>query len=114
MNSDDITECFQTRFEDNITSVSVCQDKILIGDVNAEIHCLDRNPNTPLSQSSFRFLLAEGHSYKSYIWAVEMDASRIFSGDSEACLVVHEFWDFSDFENSDDDAIVAPKKVKSI
>ena len=28
---------------------------------------------------------------KSYIWAIEIDESRIFSGDSDACLVVHDF-----------------------
>ena len=87
INSEDVIECFQTRFEDSITSVSITSDKILIGDVNAEIHCLDRKPNVLMNQSSFRFLLETGHSYKSYIWAVEMDASRIFSGDSDACLV---------------------------
>lgn len=98
INSDDIEERFQTRFKDSITSVSVRQDKILIGDVNAEIHCLDRKPDVPLSQDSFRFMLETGHSYKSYIWAVEMDECRIFSGDSDACLVVHDFWDRQDPE----------------
>lgn len=111
INSDDISECYQTRFQDSITSVSVREDKILIGDVNAEIHCLDRKPGVPLNQSSFRFLLETGHSYKSYIWAVEMDESRIFSGDSDACLVVHDFWDH-DSKNEDND--VPNKKRKTI
>ena len=31
---------------------------------------------------------------KSYIWAIEIDESRIFSGDSDACLVVHDFWNY--------------------
>ena len=79
----------------------------LIGDVNAEIHCLDRSG--PLSQNSFKFMLETGHSYKSFIWAVEMDESRIFSGDSDACLVVHDFWDY---ENSDEK--IPQKKSKSI
>ena len=89
---EDVVETFQTRFEDSITSIAIREDRILIGDVNAEIHCLDRIPEKPLGQDSFRFLLESGHSYKSFIWAVDMDESRIFSGDSESCLVIHDFW----------------------
>ena len=70
---------------------------------------MDRKPNIPLSQSSFQFLLEKGHSYGEFIWAVEMDSTRIFSGDSDACLVVHDFWEHDTenlTENSD------PKKIK--
>ena len=43
-------------------------------------------------------MLEKGHSYGEFIWAVEMDSTRIFSGDSDACLVVHDFWEH-DTEN---------------
>ena len=92
-----IKETFRTNYQDSITSISMASsDKILIGDVNAEIHCL----SLPLSKDSLRFTLESGHAYKSYIWALECDASRIFSGDSDACLVVHDYWkDSTDTEN---------------
>ena len=101
MDGENVEEKFKTRFEvdavdnsdhNSITSISVGEDRILIGDVNAEIHCLNRSPDTPLTQESFRFLLETGHSYNSFIWAVNMDESRIFSGDSDSCLVIHDFW----------------------
>ena len=65
---------------------------------------------------SFRFLLENGHSYRSYIWAVEMDATRIFSGDSDACLVVHDFWDQTgtETENNEEPEVPVPKRMKSI
>lgn len=87
-----VSEFYQTHYQDSITSIAVSQDRIMMGDVNAEIHCLSRHI-TPLSQKSFQFMLESGHSYGSFIWAVQMDASRIFSGDSNACLVIHDFWD---------------------
>ena len=103
LDKEDVKEQFKTRFEEegssdlddhsnSITSIAVAKDRILIGDVNAEIYCLNRSPDTPLGQDSFRFFLESGHSYNSYIWAVNMDESRIFSGDSESCLVIHDFW----------------------
>ena len=105
LDSEHVKEQFKTRFEadalddldnqnsqNSITSIAVGKDRILIGDVNAEIHCLNRSPDTPLDQDSFRFLLESGHSYNSFIWAVNMDESRIFSGDSDSCLVIHDFW----------------------
>ena len=90
--SNDELEKYVTKYEDSITSVTVSKDKIIFGDVNAEIHCLTRDPKTPLGQNSFRFMLESGHAYKSFIWALEIDSSRIFSGDSNGCLVVHDFW----------------------
>ena len=112
LNVEDVQECYQTRFQDSITSVSVRDDRILLGDVNAEIHCLDRTPEVPLSQNSFRFFLESGHSYKSYIWAVEMDDSRIFSGDSDACLVVHDFWNLQKKKELED-GLPPNKKARS-
>ena len=101
------------------TLILVREDKIVIGDVNAEIHVLDRKPNVPLSQDSFQFLLEKGHyngAYNGYpyIWAVEIDATRIFSGDSDACLVVHDFWEQeTETENSTETtATSSPKKLK--
>jgi len=96
--------------------MSVRDDTIVLGDVNAEIHVLNRKPDVPLSKGSFRFLLENGHSYRSYIWAVEMDATRIFSGDSDACLVVHDFWDQTgtETENNEEPEVPVPKRMKSI
>ena len=113
INREDVQETFQTRYEDSITSIAIRQDRILIGDVNAEIHCLNRSPEIPLSQDSFRFLLESGHSYKSFIWEVDMDESRIFSGDSESCLVIHDFWP-QDIANAEEAANNTPpsKKVR--
>ena len=48
-----------------------------------------------------------GHSYKSFVWALEIDDSRIISGDSDASLVVHDFWDYSDSPTCHE-----PKKTK--
>ena len=115
INREDVKETFQTRYEDSITSIAIRQDRILIGDVNAEIHCLNRSPEIPLSQASFRFLLESGHSYKSFIWAVDMDESRIFSGDSESCLVIHDFWpQDANAEEAKEEANTTPpsKKVR--
>jgi len=116
IDSEEVTECYQTRFEDSITSMSVRDDTIVLGDVNAEIHVLNRKPDVPLSKGSFRFLLENGHSYRSYIWAVEMDATRIFSGDSDACLVVHDFWDQTgtETESNEEPEVPVPKRMKSI
>ena len=36
INSDEIKECFQTRFKDSITSVSIRHDKILIGTIHKQ------------------------------------------------------------------------------
>ena len=45
-----------------------------------------------------------------------MDATRIFSGDSDACLVVHDFWDQTgtETENNEEPEIPVPKRMKSI
>ena len=88
------------------------EDKIVIGDVNAEIHVLERKSNVPLSQESFQFLLENGHSYGEFIWAVEIDATRIFSGDSDACLVVHDFWEHSTEDLTEKTTTSGPKKIK--
>ena len=50
IDSEEVTECYQTRFEDSITSMSVRDDTIVLGDVNAEIHVLNRKPDVPLSK----------------------------------------------------------------
>ena len=50
---------------------------------------------------------SSGHSYKSFVWALEIDDSRIISGDSDASLVVHDFWDYSDSPTCHE-----PKKIK--
>lgn len=57
---------------------------------------------------SYRFnVFLSGHAYKSFIWALEIDDSRIISGDSDASLVVHDFWDYSDSPTCHE-----PKKTK--
>ena len=45
-----------------------------------------------------------------------MDATRIFSGDSDACLVVHDFWDQTgtETENNEEPEVPVPKRMKSI
>ncbi len=104
---------FVTRFEDNVTSLAVRDDVVIVGDVNAEIHCLDRkqlekedsegkkkqktNPN----YDPLRFVLEDGHQYKEYIWTVNADAARVFSGDSLGKLVIHDLWDYREVTFSD-------------
>ena len=105
-----------TKFLNNSTTldtlISVRGDKIVIGDVNAEIHVLDRKPNVPLSQESFQFLLENGHSYGEFVWAVEIDATRIFSGDSDSCLVVHDFWEHETEDLTEKTTTSGCKKLK--
>ena len=55
---EDIKDSFQTKYQDSITSIAVSDDKILMGDVNAEIHCLSRT--LPLTNESLRFTLETG------------------------------------------------------
>ena len=59
LKTEDIDDSFQTKYQDSITSIAVSDDKILIGDVNAEIHCLSRT--LPLTNESLRFTLETGN-----------------------------------------------------
>ena len=58
LKTEDIDDSFQTKYQDSITSIAVSDDKILMGDVNAEIHCLSRT--LPLTNESLRFTLETG------------------------------------------------------
>ena len=85
-----------TPYGDNITSIDVCQNRLLFGDVNAEIHISDISEVKPGGKSQPMFLVETGHKYGAYVWSVNMDATRIFSGDSEGKMVVHDFWQYDE------------------
>ena len=83
----------QTTFKDSITSLSVTRDHVVFGDKNGEIHC----SKLPLSQNNgFKFVLETGHQFGAFVWAIQVDGTRIFSGDSNAKMVIHDFWDFEE------------------
>ena len=71
---EDINDSFQTKYQDSITSIAVSDDKILMGDVNAEIHCLSRT--LPLTNESLRFTLETGNIPTNYLCMI----LAIFSG----------------------------------
>lgn len=80
-----------TRFQDNVTSIDVTGNFIVIGDVNGEIHgCQLRNFGRNAGHRP-DFVIENGHAFGSFVWAVHMDETRIFSGDSDGKLVVHDF-----------------------
>ena len=84
---------------DNITSLDVNSKHVIFGDVNGDIHCL--NKELFGQKDCLKFVIetgpdSVGHKYGSYVWTTHMDESRIFSGDSDGKLVVHDFWDYSD------------------
>jgi WD40 repeat protein len=115
---------FKTRFEDHVTSLDVTEDKVIVGDVNGEVHCLDRatfgeDGGTGdkeeasgdagkrilgiKSHNCQKFVLETGHSYRATVWSVQMDEARVFSGDSEGKLVVHDFWNYWREQDPSDD-----------
>ncbi len=79
-----------TRFTDNVTSLDVSPDFVVIGDVNGEIHICHRHTFGHTGQPDY--VLETGHCYGAFVWCVQIDAGRIFSGDSDGKLVVHDFW----------------------
>ncbi len=86
-----------TPYGDNITSIDVDAKRVVFGDVNAEIHvCLVENLDDDACKESPDFLIETGHRYGAYVWSVAIDATRIFSGDSDGKLVVHDFWNYAD------------------
>ncbi len=88
------TECdsVKTAFGDNITSLDVDGDRLAIGDVNGEVHVCSVSGFGSNANRAPDFSLDSGHSYKSYVWCVKLDGERIFSGDRDGKLVVHDFW----------------------
>ena len=78
-----------SRFNDCITSLSVTSDVAVFGDKNGEISCV----KLPISGKT-EFVLESGHEFGCYVWAVQVDSVRIFSGDSRAKMVVHDFWNY--------------------
>ena len=40
--------------------------------------------------------LPESSEQESIIWAVVSDCSRVFSGDSNGTLVIHDFWNYKE------------------
>jgi len=36
------------------------------------------------------------HSPGSFVWSLQSDATRVFSGDSRGCLAVQDFWSFEE------------------
>jgi hypothetical protein len=102
----------KTMFKDSITSLSVTSDVAVFGDKNGEISCV----RLPLSDDSpFEFVLESGHEFSCFVWAVQVDGVRIFSGDSNAKLVIHDFWNFDDSGDVDavEDDESPAKKLKS-
>ena len=93
----------QTAFKDSITSLSVClaSNVAICGDKNGEINCA----KIPLSEiNKFEFVLesgvesslTNGHLFGAFVWAVQVDGVRIFSGDSNAKMIIHDFWNFDE------------------
>ena len=98
MSGNNETGSVQTTFKDSITSLSVTPERVLFGDKNGEIHCA----HVPLAtKNGFKFILETGHQFGAFVWAIQVDGVRIFSGDSNAKMVIHDFWDFEDEENKD-------------
>ena len=84
-----------TEFSDTITSIDVTDDgKVVVaGDINGEIHgYLTSSSIFGRAQRARVFRLPNAHGHGSYVWSLQLDASRIFSGDSDGKLVVHDLW----------------------
>ncbi len=91
---DPTRECerMETRFQDNVTSLDVTEDRVVVGDVNGEVHVCSTDRFGSNKDLAPDFVLESGHSYRSFVWCVKMDAERIFSGDQDGKIVVHDFW----------------------
>lgn len=97
--TDDDIAVFTTKFEDNITSVDADRRVVAIGDVNGEIQVLKADRFG--QPDCLMFVLEDAHSFGAFVWSVHVDASRIFSGDSDGNLVVQDFWDYDDDDVED-------------
>ena len=102
----------QTSFKDSITSISVTPEHVIFGDKNGEIHCA----TIPLcKKTGFRFVLETGHEFGAFVWAIQVDGVRIFSGDSNAKMIIHDFWNFDDNDCVNSAEEQRPtKKMKSV
>ena len=79
----------QTKFQESITSLSVTRDGVVFGNINGEIHC----SKLPLSKDNqFERVLVTKHRIGASVRAIQVDGPRIFSGDSDGNLIIHDFW----------------------
>ena len=83
----------QTKFQDSITSLSVMRENVVFGNTNGEIHC----SKLPLSQDNqFECVLVTEHRFGASVSGIQVDGPRIFSGDTDGKLVVHDFWNYEE------------------
>jgi len=105
---------YQTKFKDSITSISVFEDLVFFGDKNGEIRCCQ----IPIGDEPI-FVLESGHQFGAFVWAIQADGARVFSGDSDGKLIVHDFWEFDNEPEASCDVAkeisydVPPKRVKN-
>jgi len=100
----------QTAFKDSITSLSVTSNVAIFGDKNGEISCA----KLPISdQNKFEFVLESGHDFGAFVWAVQVDGVRIFSGDSNAKMIIHDFWNFDEEQSVSRKTYRPVKKLKT-
>ncbi len=85
-------ERLETYFKDNVTSLDVSEERVVVGDVNGEVHVCSVDRFGANFNWLPDFSLESGHEYKSFVWCVKVDAERIFSGDQDGKIVVHDFW----------------------
>ena len=89
-----LTGQVRAKFRYNVTSLSVTQDNVVFGNKDGEIHC-SKLPLLPENRSEC-ILVAE-HSFGTFgssVQAIQVDGPRIFSGDCNGNLVIHDFWDY--------------------
>lgn len=91
-----------TRYGDNITSLDASADRVVAGDVNGEVHVCSWANFGKNKDSLPDYTLESGHADKSFVWCVKADAERMFSGDQDGKLVVHDFWRGKDAYNEEE------------
>ena len=88
-----------TELSDTITSLDVSRDGevVAVGDINGEINVYLTDDNLFGKRQAARLFRSDrGHTVGVTLWSVQMDDARIFSGDSEGRLVVHDLWNRSE------------------
>jgi len=95
----------KTKDKDSVISVSLSREYLILGDVNGELHLIDIShlrfpapgltPQVELGKDNeygVRFLATlRSHEYGAFVWAVKADSYRIFSGDENGKIIVHDY-----------------------
>ncbi|XP_023346593.1 uncharacterized protein LOC111715495 [Eurytemora carolleeae] len=88
---------FRTPDNDPVISIQLTSRFLILGDINGEIHLINvENLDIP-SGESFRDLkpsditTLRSHGYRDFVWALNTDGFRLFSGDETGQIIVHDF-----------------------